>query len=211
MTPLMAETPSRLPPLPVAIAAAGFAVVWFEMLIVGTGDLDDDLLRALYAGGNPAWIAIARGFTFLGAAWVGIAVALGGVALLAWLGRKRAAVVAFLVIAVGRALVEAQKYAIARLRPIDEAHLVPVSTPSFPSGHAANSMILCLTFAILFFGHKRWRWAAIAVAILLSVCIGFSRLMLGVHWPSDVIGGWSFGLLWVVIAMPWAERLAKQR
>jgi undecaprenyl-diphosphatase len=207
----MAETPSRLPSLPVAVAAAALAVVWFEMLTVGTGNLDDDLLRAAYAGGHPAWIAIAQGLTFLGSAWVEIAVGAAGVALLAWLDRKRAAIAGAFVIFIGRLLVEAQKYAVARVRPIDEVHLVPVSTPSFPSGHASNSMIVCLTLAILFFGHTRWRWLAVTLAMLLTLCIGFSRLMLGVHWPSDVIGGWSFGLLWVVVALPWAERLLKQR
>ena len=207
----MADTPSPLPSLRVAIAAVILAMLWFEMLTVGTGPLDDNILRAVYAGGHPLLVAIARGFTFLGDSWVGIPIAVGGIALLAWLGRRRAAVAAFLVIAVGRLLVEAQKYAIARLRPSDEVHLVPVSTASFPSGHASNSMIVCLTFAILFFGHTRWRWLAVAVALVLSLCIGFSRLMLGVHWPSDVIGGWTFGLLWVVLALPWAERLAKDR
>ena len=204
------KLPSPLPSLPVAITAAVLAAIWFEMLTVGTGDLDDDILRAVYAGGEPGLITVARGFTFLGNSLVGIAISAGGLILLWLFGRKRAAVAGLLVIAVGRLLVEAQKYSIARFRPSDEAHLVPVSTPSFPSGHAGNSMIVCVTFAILFFGHTRWRWPAVAAAIALSGCIGFSRLMLGVHWPSDVIGGWSFGLLWVTLALPWAERLAKQ-
>lgn len=204
------KLPSPFPSMRVAIAAALLAVFWFEMLTVGTGDLDDDILRAVYAGGEPALIALARAFTFIGNSLVGIAISVGGLALLAWLKRWHAAVAGFLVIAVGRLLVEAQKYSIARFRPSDEAHLVPVSTPSFPSGHAANSMIVGLTFAILFFGHTRWRWPAVAVALVLSGCIGFSRLMLGVHWPSDVIGGWTFGLLWVLLALPWANRLAKQ-
>lgn len=204
------KLPSSFPSLPIAIAAAVLALIWFEMLTVGTGDLDDDILRAVYAGGEPGRIAVARAFTFLGNSLVGITISIGGVVLLWLWGRKRAAVAGMLVIAVGRVLVEIQKYSIARFRPSDEAHLVPVHTPSFPSGHAANSMIVCLTFAILFFGHTRWRWPAAAVAVLLSVCIGFSRLMLGVHWPSDVIGGWSFGLLWVTLSLPWADRLAKR-
>lgn len=201
------KLPSPFPSLRVAIAAAVLAAVWFEMLTVGTGDLDDDILRAVYAGGEPGLIALARAFTFLGNSLVGIAISVGGIVLLWLFGRKRAAIAGMLVIAVGRLLVEAQKYSIARFRPSDEAHLVPVSTPSFPSGHASNSMIVALTFAILFFGHTRWRYPAVAAAFALSLCIGFSRLMLGVHWPSDVIGGWSFGLLWVTLALPWAQRL----
>ena len=195
--------------LRLSVASTLLAILWLAMLTVGTGAADDDILRALYAGGHPALVVTARAFTGLGSAWVAIPVALGAVALLLWLGRRREAVIAFLVIAVGRLLVEAQKYAVARLRPEDEVHLVPVSTPSFPSGHSANSMILCLTLAILLFGRTRWRHPAIAVALLLSVCIGLSRLMLGVHWPTDVIGGWTFGLLWVLVALPLAERAVR--
>jgi undecaprenyl-diphosphatase len=45
--------------------------------------------------------------------------------------------------------------------------------------------------------------------VLLSLLIGLSRVMLGVHWPSDVVGGWSFGLLWVLLTLKPAERLLR--
>jgi undecaprenyl-diphosphatase len=48
---------------------------------------------------------------------------------------------------------------------------------------------------------------AAAAAVFLSLLIGASRVMLGVHWPSDVVGGWSFGLLWALVALKPAERL----
>ena len=201
---------ANAPSLRVAVAAAVLALLWLAMLTVGTGPADGNILRTLYAGGHPALVATARGFTFLGSAWVGIPVVAGAVALLVLMGRRRAAIVAFLVIAVGRLLVEAQKYSIARLRPEDEVHLVPVSTPSFPSGHAANSMIVCLALALAFFGRTRWKSPAVAVALLLSLVIGFRRLMLGVHWPSDVIGGWAFGLLWLLVSLPLAERVVRE-
>jgi len=196
------------PSLATGIAAAVLAIIWFEMLSLGTGGLDDNILRTIYAGGRPALVAVAKGFTFLGNWQFGVVAVVAGIALLAAIGRRRAALAAMLVIAMGRLLVETQKYAIARLRPADEAHLVTVSTPSFPSGHAANSTIVCLTFAILLFANTKWKRPAIAAAVLLAFCIGLSRVMLGVHWPTDVIGGWAFGLLWVVLTLPWAERLA---
>ncbi len=207
---MSAKASGKGPSLRTAVSAAVLVLLWLAMLTVGTGPADDNILRALYAGGHPALVAAARVFTFLGSAWVGLPVVVGGLALLAWQRGRSAAVSALLVIAVGRILVEAQKYGIARLRPEDEVHLVPVSTPSFPSGHAANSMIVCVTLAIAFFGATRWKNPALVVALLLSFFIGLSRLMLGVHWPSDVIGGWSFGLLWLLVAFPWADRLAKR-
>ena len=112
-----------------------------------------------------------------------------------------------LIVLIGRALSEAQKFWIARVRPDAEPHLVVVQTSSFPSGHATSSMIFYLTLALALTAGKRWHRIAAAGAVLLSLLIGISRVMLGVHWPSDVIGGWAFGMLWVLLTLRLAERL----
>jgi undecaprenyl-diphosphatase len=111
----------------------------------------------------------------------------------------------------GRGLAEIQKYEVARVRPALETHLVLVKTSSFPSGHSASSMIFYLTLALLLTHRSRWRWLAAALAIAASLLIGLSRVMLGVHWPSDVIGGWTFGLLWVLLTLRIAEHLIDGR
>lgn len=194
----------------VTVAAALLALLWFAMLTVGTGPADDAILHALYAGANPLLTAVARGFTFLGEA--AFLIVLGvAFALFLWArGRGRYGLLVIAVTLAGRGLVEAQKYGISRLRPEDEVHLVPVSTPSFPSGHAASSMIVYLTLALVFASGTRWKWPAVVAALVLSFCIGLSRIMLGVHWPTDVIGGWAFGLLWVLVALPLAERALRE-
>jgi len=110
------------------------------------------------------------------------------------------------IVLVGRALSEAQKFWIARVRPDLEPHLVVVRTSSFPSGHATSSMIFFLTLALVLGEGTRWRGLAVSAALLLSFLIGISRVMLGVHWPSDVIGGWAFGLLWVMLTLRLAQR-----
>lgn len=204
-----AGVPRHAQPRRVALPAAGFALAWFVMLTVGTGSLDGHILRFLYAGDNPAVAAIARGLTMLGEGPVVILVSVAGAAWLLWLEQPKRGFALLAVTLVGRLLVDLQKYSIMRLRPQDEAHLVPVSTPSFPSGHAANSMILWLTLALVLFSHTRWRNLAVGLALCLSLAIGISRVVLGVHWPTDVIGGWSFGILWVLLALPLAERLAR--
>ena len=182
------------------------ACVWLAMLLFGRGTLDRGIYEALYAGGRPALIVVARVFTFLGEPTVLIG---AGFLVAGWLwhrGKGRFAIGLLLVILLGRGFAEAQKYWIARARPTLEPHLVIVKTSSFPSGHATSSMIFYLTLALAL-APPASRRAAAGGAILLSLLIGLSRVMLGVHWPSDVIGGWSFGLLWVLVAFRPAERL----
>lgn len=189
-----------------ATAILALAIVWITMLVLGRGSLDRGIYQALYAGGDPALIAVARAFTALGEPTV---LVIAGFLVAAWLWLRkggRFAVTLLLVILVGRGLSEVQKYWIARARPDLEPHLVVVKTSSFPSGHATSSMIFYLTLALAL-APPGWRRIAAAGAILLSLAIGTSRVMLGVHWPSDVIGGWSFGMLWVLLTLRPAERL----
>jgi membrane-associated phospholipid phosphatase len=180
--------------------------IWLTMLLLGRGALDRNIYEALYAGGRPALILVARILTFLGEPTVLVGAGFLIAAWLWWSGRSRFALGLLLVILIGRGLSEAQKYWIARARPTLEPHLVIVKTSSFPSGHATSSMIFYLTL-VLALAPAAWRRPAAAAAILLSLLIGMSRVMLGVHWPSDVIGGWSFGLLWVLVTLRPAERL----
>jgi undecaprenyl-diphosphatase len=185
------------------------AAIWLTMLLGGTGPVDRAIYEDLYAGHRPVLLGIARVFTALGEPTVLIA-ACGACALWLWFaGRGRLGLVLLLIALVGRGLSEAQKYWIARMRPGLEPHLVVVKTSSFPSGHATSSMIFYLALAVALTARSRWHRAAAAGAILLSLLIGTSRVMLGVHWPSDVIGGWAFGILWVLLTLKPAERLLR--
>ena len=177
------------------------------MLTLGRGPLDRAIYEALYAGGHPVLIVIARVFTALGEPTVLVC---AGFIWAAWLWRDkrgRLALAILLVTLLGRGLSEVQKYMIARARPTLEPHLVVVKTSSFPSGHATSSMIFYLTFALTLSLGTKWHRVAAVGAVLLSLLIGTSRVMLGVHWPSDVIGGWAFGMLWVLMTLRFSERL----
>ena len=179
------------------------------MLIGGTGTLDQRIYQALYAGHRPALLVIARTFTALGEPTVLIAASAACAIWLSIVGRARLGLVLLLVALIGRGLSEVQKLWIDRPRPILDPHLVTVKTSSFPSGHATSSMIFYLALALALAANTRWsRWAA-ASAILLSLLIGTSRVMLGVHWPSDVIGGWAFGMLWVLLTLRPVARLLR--
>ena len=176
------------------LAIAALAAMWLAMLLLGAGPVDRDILLALYAGSRPLLVSIARGFTALGE-WP--VVVLVSVAAAAWLAYRRDASAALLLLAgtvVARLLVIVQKAGFDRLRPDEQLRLVEVSSKSFPSAHSANSMLVYPLCALLL-APPRWRRAALSGAVLLALCIGSSRVLLGVHWPSDVLGGWSFGAL----------------
>ena len=84
-----------------------------------------------------------------------------------------------------------------RARPDLALHLVTENEPSFPSGHSADSTALLLSIglvlAVFVFRRPLARVAAVAVSVLTSIGIGLSRLVLGVHWPTDVVAGWALG------------------
>jgi len=190
-------------------AVVTLAVIWLVMLFWGAGSLDRTIYEALYAGHRPVLLTIARVFTALGEPTVLIGACVVCALWLWYAGRGRLGLTLLLIALIGRALSEAQKYWIARVRPDFEPHLVVVKTSSFPSGHATSSMIFYLALAIALTAHTRWSRTATTGAVLLSLLIGTSRVMLGVHWPSDVIGGWAFGVLWVLLTLRPAERLLR--
>jgi undecaprenyl-diphosphatase len=116
--------------------------------------------------------------------------------------RKRHAA-AFLVVAVGGgALLSALlKELFERPRPAVVTHLVEVSSASFPSGHAMLSAITYLTLGALVarvIPSQRLRAYVFAIAIVVTLLVGISRLYLGVHWPTDVLAGWCVGASWAL-------------
>ncbi len=177
------------------------------MLLWGTGPLDQRIYEALYVGGKPALVGVARTITFFGEPTI---LVLAGIvfAVIMWRrGHLRTGLELVAVTMIGRLFSELQKIAVVRPRPELEPHLAVINSWSFPSGHASSSMIFYLTLALVLTHRSRWRPLAAAGAICATLLIGTSRVMLGVHWPSDVIAGWSYGLLWVLLTLRIAEHL----
>jgi membrane-associated phospholipid phosphatase len=83
------------------------------------------------------------------------------------------------------------KLAFARARPDLVPHLDHASSFAFPSGHATSAAVVYLLFAFIVPTQRRGLWLSVGIA--LTLLTGMSRIMLGVHWPSDVIGGWLLG------------------
>lgn len=142
---------------------------------------------------------------------------LSGLVWLLW-RRHRAEAAWIAVSLIGATLISnSLKYVIGRPRPELVPHLVQVNNASFPSGHSLVSAALYLTLALMLAEDaKSWaaRTAIVGFGALLVLLIGCSRVYLGVHWPSDVLGGWSFGTAWalaVFAANRWLRRARQGR
>lgn len=157
--------------------------------------------RAAHIGLTGQAIVITR---FGGAPYL-FGILLIAIAWLAYARRWRSAISLAAIVLGGRIAVELLKLAIGRPRPHFSPYPVEIASLSFPSGHAANSMITFLALALIA-APAKYRAPAIAAAIAVSVLIGVTRPLLGVHWPSDVVGGWAFGIAWVVMGAELTRR-----
>jgi undecaprenyl-diphosphatase len=99
---------------------------------------------------------------------------------------------------VAGACVEVLKVATARVGPHAQFRFGNHGTGSFPSGHSADTTALCIGLAIVVVAalvrRPAERVAVFGAAAAVSVAVGVSRLVLGVHWPTDVVAGWALGL-----------------
>jgi len=185
--------------LPFALLA--LILAWAVMLLFGAMEFDRGLLILLYAGARPRLADAARLITELGGLNVVVAASLYGAALLLVRREWRSAAALLAITWSGRLLVSMQKDWTARIRPDAQGQLVPVENFAFPSGHAANATMAWLCLALLLPRTPVGRALAVWAAVWLAIAVGTSRVMLGVHWPSDVIGGWAFGLFWTLLCL----------
>ena len=197
----------------ILVTFLAFAIVAFGLILLGSevaeGDtfaLDKAILVGLRHRNDlaspigPAWLL--RGledFTALGSAAVLTLITVLATGYLLAIRKRSHALFVAVSIAGGAILSGLIKAAFVRPRPEIVPHLVHVTSPSFPSGHSMNSAIVYLTLAVLLARSERdHRVQAylIGIALLLTLLVGFTRVYLGVHWPSDVLAGWSVGAMW---------------
>ena len=194
--------------LSVAVVIAGLLLFVVAGLVGGPDNMRDVAAihslaaeRTAHTGVTGQTIII----TQFGGASALVGLLLISVALLAYTRQWRSAISLAVIVLGGRIAVELLKILINRPRPHFGPYPVEIASLSFPSGHSANSMITFLALALIV-APTRYRSAAIAAAVAASVLIGSTRPLLGVHWPSDVIGGWAFGIAWVVALVELSRR-----
>jgi undecaprenyl-diphosphatase len=197
-----------------------FAVLAGEVMEGDTHALDIKILEALRKADDrsrpvgPAWLEVALlDLTALGGPTVIFLVVGAVVGFLCLQARYRTAMVVAAAAASGEIVNHLLKLLFMRPRPSVVPHLRDVASTSFPSGHAMESAIVYLTLGVMLMRvaeRRITKMYCLGIAALVTFLVGSSRVYLGVHYPTDVIGGWMLGFLWASIC--WlAERRSESR
>jgi undecaprenyl-diphosphatase len=197
------------------------ALLWIFMVLVGeiaegeTQAFDVMILKALRRRDDPskpigpAWLENALlDLTALGGSTVLGLVIVAVVGFLLLQARYRTALFVLITSASGELVSTVMKQAFNRPRPSVVPHLRDVYTTSFPSGHAMESAIVYLTLGAILMRVTESRVTklyCLGMAMLLTLLVGVSRVYLGVHYPTDVIGGWIIGFVWASVCWLAAE------
>ncbi|MBE9112358.1 phosphatase PAP2 family protein [Nodosilinea sp. LEGE 07298] len=197
------------------ITAAG--VVWLGvclLLLFGLANLaeevleqevfafDEAILLWINQFANPVMDQVMLTATRLGDPDVVVPLTCIGVVWLWWRWRWRIAAIFAITCIGGAVLSTGFKLLFGKERPALWAQLITETSYSFPSGHALGSMVLYGFSAYLLAQRfQPQRWLIYGVAVLLIASIGFSRIYLGVHWPTDVVAGYSIGFLWLSLCV----------
>jgi undecaprenyl-diphosphatase len=192
-----------------ALCWAGFAVVVWAVQN-GHSEAIDRLgllfWRAqpdLRPAGPPWLLEGVRDLTSLGGVLLRNLIAAGAVTALLFLRLRREALLLTLTIALGWVVDWGLKTAVGRPRPTIVPHLTEAGGSSFPSGHSLNSAVVYIAIALAFAtlsARGAVRNTVIGVAILVSLVVSWTRVWLGVHFPSDVTAGWLAGAGWAFLA-----------
>ena len=206
------------------LVAAAAVFVFFELAEeVTQGDtraVDEAILLALRSSTDPSdpigprWFEeMMRDLSALGGTGVLTIITLAVSGFLLITDNLNAAFSVVTAVITGTILSQALKWGFARPRPDLVPHGTEVYTASFPSGHSMLSAVVYLTLAALLAQtqpDRRVRLYLIALAIVLTVLVGASRIYLGVHWPTDVLGGWVFGAAWALLCWVVLLRLRRE-
>jgi undecaprenyl-diphosphatase len=204
--PLSAAARRRLAPLGVVTAAAVIFALLLLLVRLQWAPLESADHRAAaglnsLVADNATAVGIVKAVTWLGSGGVLWTLIGAAVVLLAVRRRWRLAVYLLVTGAGELTLDPVLKALVGRLRPVVAHPIAHGTGDSFPSGHAFGSMVCYGALFLVFLPATRgiWRRVFTAIIVTLIAAIGVSRLLLGVHYVSDVLGGWALGITWLGI------------
>lgn len=176
---------------------------WSTKLAEGDMWIYDQVIsRAIYSFRTPPLTSMMIFVTGLGAGFT-LKVMSVATIFFAWKRHRKEALLFIIVLLMGLAINIGLKNIAKRPRP-EIAPLVAETSYSYPSGHAMNSMVfysMVAFFVYHFTRSKKWSLVFYAMSCGLIGLIGFSRVYLGVHYPSDVVAGWVIGGWWLAMAL----------
>jgi undecaprenyl-diphosphatase len=206
--------------LGIAAGVWTFAAIATEVKEGETRGFDREVLLSMRRPGDLAprggqvMEEVARDITSLGSTDILGLITLVTVIFLALDGKKHMAYFACASVIGGTAVSNLLKDVFQRARPDIVPHLVYASNTSFPSGHSMMSAVTYLTLgALLARSHERKSLKVffLLVAAILAFLVGVTRVYLGVHWPTDVLAGWTAGAVWALLCWMLARRLQSKR
>lgn len=194
------------------IAGAAALFAFFKIAnAVGAGStrsFDETIILAMRTPGNladpvgPLWFQeMVRDFTALGSTGVLTFMVFAIAGFLAMTGKGYAALFVSASVGGGVLLSETMKWIHSRPRPDLVPHGAEVYSASFPSGHSMMSAVVYLTLGALLARTQSSRSVKVYIltlAAVLAMLVGLSRVYLGVHWPTDVLAGWTLGGVWAL-------------
>ncbi|MXP09250.1 phosphatase PAP2 family protein [Pseudoblastomonas halimionae] len=192
-----------------AMCWAGWAIMVWLVTTGRTLDIDQWVLLSFRTGedlglhGSERVLETVRDITALGGVFLRNLFALAAVVALLFLKLRREAVLYALTVASGWVANTGMKLLVGRERPEIVPHLTHAGGESFPSGHSFSAAVVYIGMAIAFAALSRRhsvRYTVIGFAMAVSALVAFSRVLLGVHFPSDVIAGWLGGAGWAFLA-----------
>ena len=199
------------------VVAAVLLLAMVGLAFVVTGEnwvtrLDLDIVQGVSADRTDALGVVARTVS-----WLGNVLVLGALAALAAVILRRAgrpwtaALLPASALAAAAVLDPLAKLAVGRPRPPAEIAEVVEKATGYTSGHSAQAAAFLFALAFAVATTPRGRRRALAVATVIVVLVGVSRVVLGVHSPSDVLGGWCLGGAIALLAIEIAERIERRR
>ncbi|QSF47090.1 phosphatase PAP2 family protein [Paenibacillus tianjinensis] len=192
----------------------GFTVIAVLVMFDRTASFDNFITRNVQSAESPVLTVIAKNLSLIGSTWFVVVLSLVTITLLFLVLKHRMELILFVWVALGSQLLNTLfKLWFRRERPTIH-RLIEQEGFSFPSGHSMAAFSLYGAVAYLLWRHMRYRAQRILLilfTVLMTAGIGWSRVYLGVHYPSDVIGGYAASGAWLMLSIAGFEAYRSRR